>query len=48
MFEDYSMTHQPFNHLPRTPADLKIRIFPKKKWFTRSLNKTCVYYKPRR
>lgn len=31
MFEDYSMTHQPFNHLSWTPADLKIRIFPKKK-----------------
>lgn len=30
MFEDYSMTHQPFHHLPRTPADLKMTIFPKK------------------
>ena len=38
MFEDYSMTHQSFQHLPRTPADLKMTIFPKK-WFTRSLNK---------
>ena len=47
MFEDYSMTHQPFHHLPRTPADLKMTIFPKR-WFTRSLNKTCVYCKPRR
>ena len=38
MFEDYNMTHQPFHHLPRTPADLKMTICVK----------TCVYCKPRR
>ena len=42
MCEDYSMTHQPFHHLPRTPADLKMVIFPKKKCFTNKVKLKCT------